>query len=54
MPSGKSGCCCHVMAVIWKLDEISRKNIVQEVDNRSCTSKLRTEVGTYGEKNRTV
>ena len=40
-PAGKSGCCCHVMAVIWKLDEISRKNTVQQVDNRSCTSKHR-------------
>ena len=40
-PAGKSGCCCHVMAVIWKLDEISRKTTVQQVDNRSCTSKPR-------------
>ena len=40
-PAGKSGCCCHVMAVIWKLDEISRKNTVEQVDNRSCTSKPR-------------
>ena len=40
-PAGKSGCCCHVMAVIWKLDELSRKNEVKQVDNRSCTSKPR-------------
>ena len=40
-PAGKSGCCCHVMAVIWKLDELSRKNTVEQVDNRSCTSKPR-------------
>ena len=40
-PARKSGCCCHVMAVIWKLDEISRKNTVEQVDNRSCTSKPR-------------
>lgn len=40
-PAGKSGCCCHVMAVIWKLDEIFRKNTVEQVDNRSCTSKPR-------------
>ena len=25
-PAGKSGCFCHVMAVIWKLDEMSRNN----------------------------
>ena len=24
-PAGKSGCCCHVMAVIWKLDEMSEQ-----------------------------
>ena len=40
-PAGKSGCCCHVMAVIWKLDEISRKSTVEQVDNRSCTSRPR-------------
>ena len=40
-PAGKSGCCCHVMPVIWKLDEISRKTTVEQVDNRSCTSKPR-------------
>lgn len=38
-PAGKSGCCCYVMAGIWKLDEIFRKNVVQQVDNRSYTSK---------------
>ena len=37
-PAGKSGCCCHVT---WKLDELSRKNTVEQVDNRSCTSKPR-------------
>ena len=40
-PAGKSGCCCHVMAVIWELDDISRENTVEQVDNRSCTSKPR-------------
>ena len=40
-PAGKSGCCCHVMAVIWKLDEISRKDGVQPAGKRSCTSKPR-------------
>ena len=29
------------MAVIWKLDEISRKDGVQPADKRSCTSKPR-------------
>ena len=29
------------MAVIWKLDEISRKKTVEQVENRSCTSKPR-------------
>ena len=42
-PAGKSGCCCHVMAVIWKLDEMSRNN---EMENQCendvpCTSKPR-------------
>ena len=40
-PARKSGCCCHVMAVIWKLDEISRRNTVEQVVNCSCTSKPR-------------
>ena len=25
-PAGRSGCSCHVMAVIWRLDEMSRNN----------------------------
>ena len=42
-PAGKSGCCCHVMAVISKLDEMSHNN---EMENQCkndvpCTSKLR-------------
>ncbi|XP_078358664.1 uncharacterized protein LOC144643327 [Oculina patagonica] len=42
-PAGKSGCCCHVMAVIWKLDEISRNKLLtnQCEDDRPCTSKPR-------------
>ena len=40
-PAGKSGYYCHVMVVIWKLDEISRNKKVQPTDNRSCTSKPR-------------
>jgi hypothetical protein len=42
-PAGRSGCCCHVMAVIWKLDEMSRNNMLQKPveDNRACTSKPR-------------
>lgn len=42
-PAGKSGCCCHVMAVIWKLDEMSRNKLLtnQCKDDRPCTSKPR-------------
>ena len=42
-PAGKSGCCCHVMAVIWKLDEMSRNNEMEnQCDNDiPCTSKPR-------------
>lgn len=38
-PVDMSGCCCHVMAVIWKLDKMSRKND-PEIDV-PCTSKPR-------------
>lgn len=40
-PAGKSGCCCHVMAIIWKLDEMSRNKLLtnQCKDDRPCTSK---------------
>ena len=40
-PAGKSCCCCHIMVVIWKLDDLSRNKNVQPTDNRSCTSKPR-------------
>ena len=40
-PAGKSVCCCRLMVVIWKLDEISRNKKVQPTDNRRCTSKPR-------------
>ena len=42
-PAGRSGCCCHVMAVIWKLDEMSRNSKLQKPtqDDRACTSKPR-------------
>ena len=40
-PAGKSGCCCHMVVVIWKLDEIFRNKKVQPIDTRSCTSKPR-------------
>ena len=42
-PAGKSGCCCHVMALIWKLDEMSRNKLLtnQCKDDRPCTSKPR-------------
>ena len=40
-PAGKSGCCCRVMVVIWKLDEIFRNKKVQPTDNRGCICKPR-------------
>ena len=33
--------CCHMVVVIWKLDEIFRNKKVQPIDTRSCTSKPR-------------
>ena len=47
-PAGKSGCCCHVVVVIWKLDEISRKKKFNLL-NRSCTFKPR-KWGTPGKR----
>jgi len=38
-PASKSECCCHVMAVIWKLEDMTRKGELKECDNRACTSK---------------
>ena len=35
----KSGCCCHIIATIWMLDEYSRKNLVQATSSKSKTSK---------------
>ena len=42
-PAGKSGCCCHVIALISKLDEMSRNKLLtnQCKDDRPCTSKPR-------------
>lgn len=42
-PAGKSGCCCHVMTIIWKLDKMSRNKLLtnQCKDDRPCTSKPR-------------
>ena len=41
-PAGRSGSCCHVMAVIWKLDEMSRNKLERPIyDDRACTSKPR-------------
>ena len=36
-PAGKSGCCCHMVMVIWKLDEIFRNKKVQPIDTRSSS-----------------
>ncbi|KAL9980086.1 hypothetical protein ACROYT_G008629 [Oculina patagonica] len=38
-PASKSECCCHVMAVIWKLEDMTRKGELKESDTRTCTSK---------------
>ena len=42
-PTGKGGCCCHVMTIIWKLDEMFRNKLLtnQCKDDRPCTSKPR-------------
>ena len=41
-PAGRSGCCCHVIAVIWKLDDMSRNKFKKHVyDDCACTSKPR-------------
>ena len=42
-PASNSGCCCHVMALIWKLEDITRKSELKNItpDNRCCTSKPR-------------
>ena len=39
-PAGRNGCSCHVMAVIWKLDEMSRNNEMkyQCENDVPCTS----------------
>ena len=38
-----SGVCCHVMALIWKLEDMTRKSELRNFtpDNRCCTSKPR-------------
>ena len=36
-PASKSECCCHVMAVIWKLEDVTRKDELKYA--ASCTSK---------------
>ena len=42
-PASNSGCCCHVMAVIWKLEDMTRKSELKNStpDNLPCTSKPR-------------
>ena len=35
-PAGRSGCICHVMAFIWKLDEMSRNNEVKNQCENDC------------------
>lgn len=31
-PASKSECCCHVMAVTWKLEDMTRKGELKECD----------------------
>ena len=38
-PVSKSECCCHVMAVICKLEDMTREGELKECDNRKCKSK---------------
>ena len=42
-PASNSGVCCHVMALIWKLEDMTRKSELRDFtpDNRCCTSKPR-------------
>ena len=42
-PASNSGCCCHVMAVIWKLEEMTRMSELKTLtpDSLPCTSKPR-------------
>jgi len=41
-PASKSECCCHVMAVIWKLEDMTRKGELKDCsEGLSCTSKPR-------------
>jgi len=42
-PPCNCGCCCHVMAIIWKLENMMRNSQLQisTPDNRCCTSKPR-------------
>ena len=41
--ASNSGCCCHVMALIWTLEDMTRKSELKNItpDNRCCTSKPR-------------
>ena len=38
-PASKSECCCHLMAVIWKLEDMTRNGEFKECDNRTWKSK---------------
>ena len=42
-PASNNGCCCHVMALIWKLESMTRKSELKNItpDDRCCTSKPR-------------
>ena len=42
-PAFNSGVCCHVMALIWKLEDMMRKSELRNFapDNRCCKSKPR-------------
>ena len=46
-PAGKSGCFCHVMAVIWRLDEMSRNNELEIIAMMTFPALLSHENGEF-------
>ena len=40
-PASKSEYCCHVMAVIWKLEDMTRKGELKECDHRNHNNGVR-------------
>ena len=42
-PADKSGCCCHIMAFIWKLDEMSRNKFANKSVQRLPSLYVKTK-----------